>query len=132
MCVRGIHFSSPSKFFDLILKMFRQHCIFCFLFNINFFKHFIFLSSYIENIYLLILFLDCLKTATPSFSSVLASNVACYISPTCNYMSCCIYIDMFRRSLLTSIDINTCHYTLVVELEHLHYELSLFNYDWGT
>ena len=61
----------------------------------------------------------------------LTGNIACHISATCNSVACCVEVDELRRSLYTSIEINTCQYTLTVTIEGLQHEIELLNYKWG-
>ncbi|VDI08522.1 Hypothetical predicted protein [Mytilus galloprovincialis] len=63
--------------------------------------------------------------------TVLPDNIKCYMSAACNMISCCVYVDIFRRSVFASLEINTCQYILVVYLEHLIYEVHLLNYQWA-
>ncbi|VDI79784.1 Hypothetical predicted protein [Mytilus galloprovincialis] len=61
----------------------------------------------------------------------LPDEITCYISPTLSEVSCCVKVDILKRSLQTSLTLDTCTYKLTVRIENLHHEINLLNYQWG-
>ncbi|CAC5401975.1 unnamed protein product [Mytilus coruscus] len=60
----------------------------------------------------------------------LSGDIACHMS-SCSQFSCCVYNNILRRSLKSSIHLDTCSYMLKVSIEDLHYEFQMLNYQWG-
>jgi hypothetical protein len=61
----------------------------------------------------------------------LPGDIVCHISPTQSEFSCCVHVNLLKRSLKATVNLNTCTYKLTVSIENLHHEISLFNYKWG-
>jgi hypothetical protein len=78
--------------------------------------------------------IDCcvLDCSTPITAEVnLSPYATCYIPNTCTSIDCCIELPGIQRKLHTNIDIDTCSYKLTVDIEKVHLEYSLINYEWG-
>jgi len=63
--------------------------------------------------------------------TILPSEALCHIASTCNSLSCCIKSDLLKRDLYVAVTMNTCGYTLSIQLENLIVEKDLLNYAWG-
>ncbi|XP_076076023.1 uncharacterized protein LOC143046845 [Mytilus galloprovincialis] len=61
----------------------------------------------------------------------LPKEITCYISPSQSEVSCCVEVDILKRSLQTILTLDTCTYKLTVRIENLHHEINLLNYQWG-
>ncbi|CAC5375019.1 unnamed protein product [Mytilus coruscus] len=55
----------------------------------------------------------------------------CYIPHTCTSIDCCVNLPGLHRNIHASVDIDTCNYKLTVDIEKVHLEYSLVDYEWG-
>lgn len=62
---------------------------------------------------------------------ILPGDIVCHLSSSCSGFSCCVHSDILKRSLMTSIHLDTCRYTLLVSLEDLTYQFQMLNFNWG-
>lgn len=77
----------------------------------------------------IVIFTECSNLTKAGLD--ITGDIACHIPSTCNSMTCCVQSDLLRRSLFTSIDLNTCLYTMTVTIEDFQHEIQLLNYKWG-
>ncbi|CAG2251944.1 unnamed protein product [Mytilus edulis] len=63
---------------------------------------------------------------------LLPDEISCFISPSQSEVSCCVEVDILKRSLQTSLTLDTCTYKLTVRIENLHHEINLLNYIWAV
>jgi hypothetical protein len=61
----------------------------------------------------------------------ISNSATCYIPDTCTSIDCCIEVATLGRSFRTYVDIDTCSYKLTVEIDKIHLEYSLVDYEWG-
>ncbi|XP_052083599.1 uncharacterized protein LOC127720898 [Mytilus californianus] len=72
---------------------------------------------------------ECTNITAPSIK--LNHSVACYITETCDKVTCCAEVPVLKRYIYSSVNLRTCDYILEIDLEENHYEFSLINYKWG-
>ncbi|VDH95761.1 ATP-dependent RNA helicase TDRD9 [Mytilus galloprovincialis] len=63
--------------------------------------------------------------------SSISHPAACHANSDCNRFSCCIEVDILKRSLFAAVYLNPCRYNLQVQLEQLTIDVDLFTYTWG-
>ena len=61
----------------------------------------------------------------------LGGDLVCHLSSTCSSFDCCLHSNLLRRTLMSSVHLDTCTYKLLVSIEDLSYEFQMLNYQWG-
>ena len=61
----------------------------------------------------------------------ISDYATCYVPDTCTSIDCCIEVTKIGRSFRTYVDVDTCNYKLTVEIDKIHLEYSLVDYEWG-
>lgn len=64
---------------------------------------------------------------------VLPSNsISCHINASCTGISCCFDDDITGLTYQISVTMDSCGETLIITLEKMKFEISLFDYPMGT
>jgi hypothetical protein len=50
---------------------------------------------------------------------VLYDGTSCHLSTNCTSIWCCTDVELISRSITTSLRLDPCHYTLVIQIEKL-------------
>ncbi|KAL5015120.1 hypothetical protein ScPMuIL_009390 [Solemya velum] len=61
----------------------------------------------------------------------LPSAVSCSLHESCTSFDCCMSIEQLQRTFSVSVDVDSCNYKMVINIEKLKFEVLLFNFDWG-
>ncbi|XP_060596420.1 uncharacterized protein LOC132750448 [Ruditapes philippinarum] len=62
----------------------------------------------------------------------LSDNVFCSLEKYCNTIDCCLNSELLQRNFAFSVKVDQCEMKLTLTIEKLKFELSLFDYDWGS
>uniref|UniRef100_K1PXP9 Uncharacterized protein n=1 Tax=Magallana gigas TaxID=29159 RepID=K1PXP9_MAGGI len=72
-------------------------------------------------------------TACKARPPILTSNsISCHINASCTGISCCFDDDITGLTYQISVTVDSCEETLVITLEKMKFEISLFDYPMGT
>ncbi|VDH98959.1 Hypothetical predicted protein [Mytilus galloprovincialis] len=75
---------------------------------------------------------ECNNVTSGDLTLLPSTELLCHIATDCNAVSCCAKSDVLKRDFFVSVTMNTCSYTLKIQLENLIIEKDLLNYAWGT
>ena len=59
-------------------------------------------------------------------------HISCYLSNTCSVISCCLEDTEIKRNIEVSLSIDPCKFIMKMEIEKLHFNISLLNFTWGN
>ncbi|VDI23782.1 Hypothetical predicted protein, partial [Mytilus galloprovincialis] len=62
----------------------------------------------------------------------LLSNMNCYIDQSCTAVQCCIDVNELGKSLEIGVEIDPCDFRLTVRIEKLSFDVTLYDYVWGS
>ncbi|VDI36613.1 Hypothetical predicted protein, partial [Mytilus galloprovincialis] len=62
----------------------------------------------------------------------LLSNMNCYIDQSCTAVHCCIDVNELGKSLEIGVKIDPCDFRLTVRIEKLSFDVTLYDYEWGS
>ncbi|KAJ8320500.1 LOW QUALITY PROTEIN: hypothetical protein KUTeg_002087 [Tegillarca granosa] len=57
-------------------------------------------------------------------------KINCYIPSYCTRVQCCMDVDLIQRSVITTLDLDPCNMTLILQIEKLHTEVALHDFVW--
>ncbi|XP_076085326.1 uncharacterized protein LOC143056125 [Mytilus galloprovincialis] len=75
---------------------------------------------------------ECNNTASGDLTLLPETELLCHIATDCNTVSCCAKSEVLKRDFYVAVTMNTCRYTLIIQLENLIIDKVLLNYAWGT
>lgn len=61
----------------------------------------------------------------------LPSDIHCSLDTTCYNITCCTDILGVGRSLSIALSVDSCRYTVSLQMERLQRNISLMKYEWG-
>lgn len=61
----------------------------------------------------------------------LQSDIHCSLDTTCYNITCCTDILGVGRSLSIALSVDSCRYTVSLQIERLQRNISLMKYEWG-
>ncbi|XP_052067236.1 uncharacterized protein LOC127706620 [Mytilus californianus] len=61
----------------------------------------------------------------------LQNGVTCTLTHSCTGVECCLDVELIDRSIFFKLDLDPCNHILLLSIENLSYNISLFNFDWG-
>ncbi|XP_052806223.1 uncharacterized protein LOC128235441 [Mya arenaria] len=59
-------------------------------------------------------------------------NTVCRLNTTCTAFDCCFYIPFLKRTIQVALNIDFCKFEIYGNLETLSFNLSIFDYEWGS
>ncbi|XP_053398282.1 uncharacterized protein LOC128556671 [Mercenaria mercenaria] len=63
---------------------------------------------------------------------VLPEHVYCRLETFCNAVDCCINSELLQRTFALTLKVDPCDMILTIAIEKLQFEISLFEYSWGS
>lgn len=61
----------------------------------------------------------------------LQNGVTCTLTQSCTGVECCLDMEFIDRSIMFKLDLDPCNHNLLLSIENLVYNISLFNFEWG-
>ncbi|CAG2251012.1 unnamed protein product [Mytilus edulis] len=75
---------------------------------------------------------ECDNVTSGDLTALTSSELLCHIATDCISVSCCAKSEVLKRDFYVAATMDTCSYTLTIQLENLIIEKDLLSYAWGT